>query len=425
VIHEFSLNETHYPYAFAGQFTCSDQRLAHVIPIALRTLEMCSHETYMDCPYYEQLMYVGDTRLEVLTTYATTADDRLPRKAVLMFDFSRRSGGLTQSRYPSRITQWIPPFSLWWVAMVHDYAMWRNDLAFVAGRMAGVRTVLEAFRPLVNADHLVRAPQGWNFMDWVPGWETGMPPDGDHGVSGLLSWQLVLVLRQAAELEDLQGEAELAQRNRVLADRIAKAAGEAYWDEGRGVFADDLSRTKFSEHSQCLALLGGLQGPKRLRVAAGLCEQKDLARTTIYFSHYLFEAYRQIGRMDLLLERLGLWFSLKDNGFRTTLEAPEPSRSDCHAWGAHPVFHYFASLLGIRPASPGFASVRIEPQLGPLGWARGSMPHPAGAITMEVRRSGEALEGMVALPAGISGKLLWEGRSQQLRPGAQTLRLAE
>ena len=41
-----------------------------MIPVALRTLEMCSHDTSMDCPYYERLNYVGDTRLQSLVAYA-------------------------------------------------------------------------------------------------------------------------------------------------------------------------------------------------------------------------------------------------------------------------------------------------------------------------------------------------------------------
>jgi hypothetical protein len=96
----------------------------------VRAMQMCSHETYMDCPYYEQLQYIGDTRLEVLTNYIMMRDDRLPRKAIQMFNASRTLNGLTQSRYPSRLLQVIPPFSLWYVAMLHDFALWKGDQNF-------------------------------------------------------------------------------------------------------------------------------------------------------------------------------------------------------------------------------------------------------------------------------------------------------
>jgi len=419
-IESFRIRETHYPYDFQSRFESADPRLAEVIPIGFRALEMCSHETYMDCPYYEQLQYVGDTRLEVLATYAVTRDDRLPRKAIWQFDVSRKNSGITQSRYPSRVMQIIPPFSLWWIGMVHDYAMWRDDMDFVADRMPGVRAVLDVFRRWVNKDALVEAPNGWNYMDWVPTWDGGIPPNGDRGISGVINWQFALVLGLAAELEKMVGEPELAERNRKLAYRVKKAAAQAFWDEGRGVFADDLDKKCFSEHSQCLALLGNnVEDSKRGRVIHGLLHDPDLERTTIYFTHYLFETYRLLGRMDRFFERMSLWFDLKGQGFKTTLEHPEPSRSDCHGWGAHPIYHYFASVLGIRPAAPGFAKVRIEPQLWPLTWAKGKLPHPKGFITVDFTVKDSRLTGTVELPEDVSGKLDYGGETRNLRPGTQ------
>ena len=51
-----------------------------ILDTGWHTARLCAHETYMDCPYYEQLQYDGDTRLELLTTYAMTRDDRLNRR---------------------------------------------------------------------------------------------------------------------------------------------------------------------------------------------------------------------------------------------------------------------------------------------------------------------------------------------------------
>ena len=402
VFERLTLRETRYPMAMESRFTSSDKRLASVIPMGLRSLQMCMHETYMDCPYYEQLMYVGDTRLECLATYTLTSDARLPRKALALFDGSRNFSGLTQSRYPTRDLQLIPPFSLWWVAMVSDYSQWRDDSAYVAQRMPGVRAVLDCFLQRMGPDQLLAPLHRWNFVDWVPGWDAGVPPKGNVEPNGILNWHLVYTLRLGARLELAVGEPHLARRLTFEADRLAAAATAAFWDEKRGLFADDLGKTQFSEHCQCLALLAdGVQGERRGRLAKGFLEATDLARTTIYFSHYLFEAYRMLGRVDCLLNRMSLWFDAANFGFKTTPEAPEPSRSECHAWGAHPLYHYFATILGIRPAGPGFRRVSIAPQLGPLEWASGTLPHPLGTIQMEVQRKGRKLSGWVKLPKGL------------------------
>jgi hypothetical protein len=121
-----------------------------------------------------------------------TQDARLPRKALQMFDMSRLPTGLTQSRYPSRSRQIIPTFSLWYVAMLHDNLMWRDDLDFVRELAPGARGVLDAFRAFQNSDGLVQAPQGWNFVDWVPEWRpaNGQPPQGEWGVSCVINWQI-------------------------------------------------------------------------------------------------------------------------------------------------------------------------------------------------------------------------------------------
>jgi hypothetical protein len=409
-IDRFALLETHYPYVFTGRFDAPSPTLTDLAPLAARVLEMCSHETYMDCPYYEQMMYVGDTRLEVLTTYTLTADDRLPRKAIRLFDESRGPSGLTQARYPCRVPQYIPPFSLYWVGMVHDFALWRDDAAFVRERLRGVRGVLDAFASRVNGEGLLQAVPGWNFVDWVPEWGGGgMPPEADVGISGIVNWHLVYTLRLAAGLEEAFGEPEFAAYDRRLADQMNSAIQRFFWDGKRGLYADDLAHAHFSEHAQCFAILAG---DRRTCL-----DTPGLSRATIYFSHYLFEASRALGQIERVFERLGLWADLKRLGFKTTVEMPEPSRSDCHAWGAHPVYHTFASILGIRPDGFGFRRVRIEPQLGSLPKAQGTMPHPRGTISASFAAEGRRLTGTIELPRGVSGEFLHDGKRRELQPG--------
>ncbi len=415
--------ETRYPLEMESHFSFDKPELVECLPMMVRAMQSCAHETYFDCPYYEQLMYVGDTRLEVLTHFAMQRDSRLPGKAVHLFDISRIPRGLTQARYPSNSMSLIAPFSLWWVAMVHDLALWRGNLEQVKRTMPFCRSVLDHFLQHLNADGVLDPPEGWNFMDWVPNWFWGCPPDGERSINSVQGWQLAHVLGLAAQVEEWLGEDTLAERDRRLAATLSANLTKVFWDEGRGLFADNPSKTRWSEHAQCLAILSDQLGhAAESRLLENMLRSGDLEKTTIYFSHYYFEACRKLGRMDAFMDRMAIWFELKGRGFKTTFEKPGDSRSDCHAWGAHPLYHYYASILGVRPSAMGFATVEVRPQLGGMTSAKGKLIHPMGFIEVDYQVEAGFLTSSITLPEGISGVFLHKNREEPLGPGRNELR---
>ena len=424
-IHRLALDENRYPYEIEAAFDDGDRELAGVTTLAVRGIQMCAHETYMDCPYYEQLMYDGDARLELLTTAVMTHDDRLVKRAIELFDFSRRNWGFVNERFPAYLPQQSPTFSMIWALMLRDYAYWHNDSAFVKARAIGLRSMLEHFEPYLNQDHLLENLPGWPFMDWVPQWKTGNAPDGTGGISALNNLLYVYALQSSAEVEDSLNEPLLAQRLREKAARTAQAVRTKFWDEARGLMADNLAHDQFSEHGQCLALLTDtLAGNQAKRCFDQLLTASDLKRTTIYFSFYLMETWRKFGRGDLILDRMEFWKNLVKQGLKTPVEAPGNTRSDCHAWGSHPLFHLYASVAGIRPSSSGFRTVRIEPQPGKLPKIVARMPHPDGFITLDLTFMNSNCRGQVELPSGITGVFAWHGKEQQLHGGENTIEIA-
>jgi hypothetical protein len=103
-------------------------------------------------------------------------------------------------------------------------------------------------------------------------------------------------------------------------------------------------------------------------------------------------------------------------GLTTWAEMPEPGRSDCHAWSAHPNFDLLATVAGIESAK-----VNIQPHLGALKQLNASLPHPQGDITVAYRREGEHLKADVTLPGRLTGSFVWKGKTVSLHPGAQQL----
>jgi len=421
-IHRLALDESRYPYENEGTFDDGDRELPGVMALTVRGLQMCAHETCMDCPYYEQLQYVGDTRLELLTAYAMTRDDRLARRAIELFDFSRRNWGFVNERYPAYLPQNSPTYSLIWALMLNDYVFWRNDPAFVKARVIGLRSMLEQFEPYVNQDGLLENLPGWPFMDWVPQWSNGDAPDGATGVSSVNNLLYVYALQKSAQVEDCLGEPLLAQRLREKAARTAAAVRARFWDESRGLMADNLAHTEFSEHGQCLALLTDtLTGNPAQRCFGQLLTAPDLKRTTIYFSFYLMETWQKFGRGDLILKRLDFWKDLVKQGLKTPVEEPGNTRSDCHGWGSHPLFHLYASVAGIRPAAPGFRTVRIAPEPGGQPKIVCRFPHPDGFILLDLTFSEGHCRGTIELPPGITGVFGWQGREQKLNGGVNPI----
>jgi|LSQX01.1.fsa_nt_gb alpha-L-rhamnosidase len=411
-INSFKLRETHYPLDFKSSFECDDDRWESLFAIFKRSLQMCSHEVFFDCPYYEQLMYAGDTRLEILATYTAAADDKLARKAILLFDESRDQSGLTLSRTPTATRQVIPPFSLWWSMMVYDYAFWRDDLNFVRARMPGVRSVLDTFiHSISEEDGLVHTPDGWAFTDWVDAWNPGgTPPGAQRGVNATINLHFILVLRHIAQLEEFFGEKEMATRYRRIAGEVNNAVVGHYWVSEKSLFAEDKEKTLFSEHAQCMALLGDSSPDPDANLKA-LLETPGLERTTIYFSYYLLETFGKNNLPDEIYKRLDFWFGLRAKGLRTTVERGDPTRSDCHAWGVHPMFHAYATLAGIRPSEPGFKKVEIRPQPGPLKQIEASLIHPCGGyieLDLKVDSAGK-YNGSVSVPDSIAADLVLPG----------------
>jgi uncharacterized protein (DUF608 family) len=147
--------------------------------VGWRTLRLCAGETYFDCPYYEQLQYAGDTRVQVLITYALTRDDRLARNAILQLWHSMQPEGITLSRYPASLDQKIPGFSLYWISMIYDYMMYRNDPDFLEQFLPDVEKVLDYFEqftndknmlgPMNHGDVVGGLPEYWYFFDWSGG----------------------------------------------------------------------------------------------------------------------------------------------------------------------------------------------------------------------------------------------------------------
>ena len=437
-LESLTANFTAYPFEERASFHSGDPDLDKIWEISWRTARLDAHETYMDTPYYEQLQYVGDTRVQALISYAVAGDDRLAVQALRAFDQSRTPDGITRSRYPSSLPQSIPTFSLLWIGMVHDYWQYRPDPEPARASLPGTRTVLDWFGRQEHPDGLLHELPWWSFVDWV---SSGTIPtyDANHE-SCVTTLEYLGALGEAADLERDLGDPVFADRYLARALRVRTGLYEKCWSQSRGLLADTPDQKTFSQQANVLAVLYDVV-PKDLQLNV-LHRMLDIEPGTTpdgilsashYFRFYLSRALDHAGLAYEYLKSLDPWRKLLPLHFSTWPEEPGNSRSDSHAWAAHPIYDLLTLVAGIEPASPGFATVRIAPHLGALPALKATFPHPQGEIKVEYHwsglhgnpqiKGGSTFHADIYLPGSVTGTFQFSGQSWPLTQGRNRIDL--
>jgi alpha-L-rhamnosidase len=422
VVSALGLTTTGYPLDRTGSWSSSDAGWDRLLPLFERAQRRAAHEVWVDTPYYEQLGYIGDNVLMALHNYAWFGDARLSRRAIEVFGWSRRESGMIAERYPSNWRQESATFAMLWPTMLRDYAWWRDDAPFIKSQLPVLRSLLSEFDALAGDDGLLHQIPGWPFIDWVPEWDNGCGPGVRTGDSSIVNLHWVRALQAAAQIETAHGDPLLAQRCTTQAAAVFARVLARYWDDQRALLLDTVGNSAASEHAQTFALLTALlPADKTQACLAALRSEPSLARATIYFSFYVIDALYVHGDAAEMNRRLAPWRALPELGFTSTPEMPEPTRSDAHAWGAHPAWHTLASIAGVRPTAAGFHRVRVAPCLDKLDRLTCAVAHPRGLVELDLHvEAGDAV-GTVTLPADTAGEFVWRGQTTPLQPGRNHL----
>jgi hypothetical protein len=417
---------TGYPFQEKASFDSDLPMTSEIWDVGWRTQRLCAGETFFDCPYYEQLQYAGDTRIQCLVSTYVTGDSTMFRNALLALKDSRLPLGLTQSRYPSREVQIIPPFSLIWISMLWDYWQLFDDPELLKEALPPALEVLSWFEGHLEEDGLLGPVEYWNFMDWVAEkqWVAGAPPGVSVSQSSIINLHFVYTLQKAIPLLRAFGYSDKARYYESLADKIRTGIYGRAYDLQKGLLADLPDKSSFSQHANILGVLTNAIPPaEQAGAMAKVMTDTTLAQSSYYYKFYLFEALAKAGLGNKFIGQLQPWEDMLANGLTTFAEKADPTRSDCHAWSASPLYYFLSLVCGIKPAAPGFSKIIINPHPGPLRHIEGSMPVREGVIrvALDMNSTGQ-LQGEVILPQGLSGEYVFEGKNMLLQAGINTIR---
>ena len=413
---------TAYPFEEKAKFEVEDKQLNEIWEVAWRTLRNSSAETFID-PYYEQLQYVGDSRIQSMVAIYVANDDLLMRKALKSFDDSRLPNGLTASRFPSYIVQVIPTYSLIWIDMINDFYQYRDDPDFLKQFLPGMENVLDWFERHIDETGMLANLEWWNFTDWTKGFQNGIPPGADDGHSANVSLQYVYALQNAIPVFRHFGWNEAADKYEKIARQMQEAVMKNCYDLTKQLIAERPEKDVFSQHSNIFAILTEtLPKASSKRTMEKILSDSTLIQTSIYFKFYLTRALQKSKMGNEYVDMLEPWQYMLDQGLTTFGETDKNPRSDCHGWSATPCFEFLHTIAGIQPSSPSFKTVLIEPHFGNLKEMKVDFPHPAGSLKMDLKKKGDKVKGTIFLPKGISGNFIYNGKEVNLKEGNNTIR---
>lgn len=377
---------------------------ARMRQVSLDTALACSHETFFDCPAWEQAQFPGDSRIQARHHYVLANEDRLARKAIRDLAAQRMPTGLLLSHAPSSFRQVIATYSLAWVGMLHEFRVFRGDAAFLHAFLPVARGILEWFLEKKRGDGLMGRVAEPLFIDWTPGFEAGcLPQEAAGGSVGLTAMvaeacQWMTGLEIFAGRESLAGEWCREAQELMCALRQVPRTAEGLLPDTPG--------GGLSLHTQVQAFLAGVWKPEAGRrvLEAAVKNPEVRPAGTLYYRSFVAEAFRRAGAggrvWDLVTDSFRM---LEGTGLTTWPESDRRPRSDCHGWGQMPELELVQTVMGLTadPACSGWGRVVFAPHPGRLRRIEGRVPHPAGVLTLGMETQGRALKVRLDSPVPV------------------------
>lgn len=410
VLCSLDYEETGYPLKVETEVTVSDNSLKDIWEISERTLRRCMHETYEDCPFYEQLQYIMDARQQILYTYAISADDRLARKCIDDMRRAQRHDGLLNCSYPNCNVNVIPTFSIYYILMIYDHMMYFGDRDLVEEHMPTIHRILEFFDRHLSPKGYVgtiggvnRKGEFWSFIDWAKEWNDtdGMPAAGLHGPLTMESLLYIYGLQHAGKLAEYVGQKENANRYFVRAQKVQEAIVR-YCTGQENMLQDSPGVEEYSQHCQVFGILTNtIDAKSQRKLLLKTVQDKNYTQCTVAMSFYLFRALEKTELYKYTDQYWNVWRKMIQNHCTTCVESEAYARSECHGWGALVLYELPSVTLGVRPAEPGYRKIRISPVSGYLTHASGKVKTPIGDVSISWKIENGVFQMEYEAPDGI------------------------
>ncbi len=410
-IHYIGLRPQYYPVEEKGLFRSSDSLHNKIYETSRRTLFLCMHEHYEDCPWREQALYANDSYNQSLAGYFCYGEYDFPFYSFSLLGESLGSDGYLDLTAPSNVYETIPSFTFAWIKAVGDLYLYGAGKDVLCKLYPLVKAIMDS-RLSEMRNGLLPDPFGkryWHFYDWASGLAGLFPDRLERTVAdkiqynALLNLFFALALKSAVKLAEYASDRDSHAAYSRKFDEIKNNFHHKFWDAERCVYhtSEETAHVGlFHELTQAMALLNGFV-PHNLEdgLRESLSSKNTMVKTTLSQSLYKFEALLQDREKygNAVINAISNdWGYMLFNGASSFWETLQGSfgqyggKSLCHGWSAIPIYFYFSEILGVKPFQPGFGEFLLEPN-PLLGDCRGIIPTPFGNIEIDIKKDGKGV----------------------------------
>jgi len=389
----------------------------------------------------DRAIWSGDLNVEIPSVFYSTADTAYLKGALQMLGSYAKTDGSVAGDIPPQYPLGSSPqtgnswfysadYSTYFVLGLADYYRYSGDWAFVQQELPVLKAELAWNATLRDANGLIVTTNSGNNADW-DFYDSGK--NGEVTAYNLLYYKSLL---DGADLATAAGDSADATAYANAAAALKSAINAHLYNSSTGLYyLSNNDTTTIAQDANVLAVLYGVApaaddatilaavksdlwttpyGPKPFtgttyanvvspyisgyevdaRLANNDTADAETLLTTLW-GHMIAPGPDQTGTM---------WENVSGSNGQPGLGA---RTSLAHGWSTTPVSALSGYVLGVQPATAGYATWTVQPHPGDLTWAEGNVPTPHG--TIGVGWAGESgadqFSMQVTAPSGTTGTI--------------------
>ena len=358
-IEEIGIQEVEYPFT-VKPYEIDNELRKKIYETSVRTLQLCAHEHYEDCPWREQAMYIQDSRNQMLCGYYAFDNVEFARLSILLMMNGQREDGLFELCFPAKVEFTIPSFSLSFPAIVLEYTQATRNTEIAETAFGTIERMLAFFLTRLQENGLFKTVSDktlWHFYEWAGDLDGNFFSEDEsekvrNGYDVLINAFLSWACSKTVEICNVLGRFDSAKYYQEIVSSINQAINRVFFDDKNKIYKTYEEGNSYSQLANALCILCGACPKEDLQTVAEKIAygydgwvENTLSMNIFRFDALLF-ADRKKYSAFVLQEIDKIYGRMLDCG-ATSFWETEKGASDfdgagslCHGWSAIPIYYY-------------------------------------------------------------------------------------